>query len=120
NARPILVQQFNMVAAFAGAGQLLSFYAPYVCPHCGHSQEAHVDLLALYPKIKQLELPPVACASCGKESELDELVESYLLYVSSSRPPDPPPAFHTVLSGGTSKLETQPPLKIGKLVEGTV
>ncbi len=120
NARPIIVQQFNMVAAFAGQGQLLSFYAPYVCPHCGHSQEAHIDLLELYPKVKQLELPAVACAACGQESELDELVESYLLYASSSRPPDPPAAYHTVLHGGASKLDTPRPLKIGKLVEGTL
>jgi hypothetical protein len=119
NVRPIMLQQFNMVASFAGTGELLSFYAPYTCPNCNHSQENLIDLLEFYPKVKQFELPPVACEACQHESELDELPENYLMYVASARPPDPPEDYAAVLHGAPVK-PTHRPLRVAKLVHGTV
>jgi eukaryotic-like serine/threonine-protein kinase len=119
NVRPIMLQQFNMVASFAGTGELLSFYAPYACPACNHSQENLIDLLALYPKVKQFELPPVRCEACEHESELDDLAENYLMYVASARPPDPPQDYAVVLHGVPVKPAHRP-LRITKLVHGTV
>src|SRR4051812_22516477 len=43
--RPAIVAQLNMVAGFAGRGEVLSVYAPYVCPKCGKNFEVLLDIL---------------------------------------------------------------------------
>src|SRR5262245_60173605 len=35
NCRPAIVTQFNMVSQFGGTGELVTFFAPYVCTKCG-------------------------------------------------------------------------------------
>src|SRR5437762_1822624 len=41
--RPAVVSQFNMVRKFASGGELLSFYAPYLCGSCGKEYEELLD-----------------------------------------------------------------------------
>jgi len=95
---------------------LLSFYAPYVCPNCGHYQEKLIDLLELHPMVKRWELPPVVCESCAHDTEMDDIPESYLLYAASARPPNPPPEYFEVLHGEPEKMARHR-LTLEKLVE---
>lgn len=120
NVRPTVVQQFNMLTSFGGDGELLSFYAPYACPNCSHYQEKLIDLLELHPVVKRMELPPLKCESCGHETELDDVPESYLSYVSSARPPNPPPEYFEVLKGEPDNASTRHRISIEKLVEDHV
>ena len=119
NVRPLLVQQFNMVVAFPGDGELVSLYAPYICPSCKHPQEHLFDLLQLYPKVKAFDLPEVRCDACGKPTELDDLVENYLMYVAAAPPPNPPAEYATVLHGTPVPTHADQ-LRIEKRVEGAV
>jgi hypothetical protein len=120
NVRPTVVQQFNMLSAFGGDGELLSFYAPYACPNCGHYQERLIDLLELHPTVKRGELPDETCENCGQPTELDDVPESYLSYAASARPPNPPPEFHEVLRGEPEKPATRHRLTLEKLVEDNI
>jgi hypothetical protein len=120
NVRPSVVQQFNMLTAFGGDGELLSFYAPYACPNCSHYQENLIDLLELHPMVKRYELPRMACDACGQPTDLDDIPESYLEYVASSRPPNPPPEYHAVLRGEPDKSAARHRLVLEKLVEDDV
>jgi hypothetical protein len=120
NVRPTVVQQFNMLSAFGGDGELLSFYAPYACPACGHYQERLIDLLELHPMVKRYELPAETCDSCGQPTELDDVPESYLSYAASARPPNPPPEYHEVLRGEPEKPATRHRLTLEKLVEDNI
>jgi hypothetical protein len=120
NVRPTVVQQFNMLTSFGGDGELLSFYAPYACPNCGHYQEKLIDLLELHPIVKRWELPAVACESCGHDTELDDVPESYLSYVASARPPNPPPEYFEVLRGEPDKPGARHRLTLEKLVEDNI
>jgi tRNA A-37 threonylcarbamoyl transferase component Bud32 len=120
NVRPTVVQQFNMLTAFGGDGELISFYAPYACPHCGHYQEDLIDLLERHPMVKRYELPPQTCESCGQPTELDDIAESYLMYVASARPPNPPPEYHEVLRGESEKSAVRHRLVLEKLVEDEI
>jgi hypothetical protein len=120
NVRPTVVQQFNMLSAFGGDGELLSFYAPYACPACGHYQERLIDLLEQHPMVKRYELPDVTCDSCGQPTELDDMPESYLSYAALARPPNPPPEFHEVLRGEPEKPAARHRLTLEKLVEDNI
>ncbi|HWO26020.1 MAG TPA: protein kinase [Kofleriaceae bacterium] len=120
NVRPTVVQQFNMLVSFGGDGELLSFYAPYACPICGHYQEKLIDLLELHPVVKRYELPAVTCESCGQPTELDDVPESYLSYAASARPPNPPPEYHEVLRGEPDKPAARHRITLEKLVEDNV
>jgi eukaryotic-like serine/threonine-protein kinase len=59
--RPAIVSQFNMVTNFGGSGQLVSFYAPYVCPSCAKDFDVLVDLKAQHAAVKAFSLPPARC-----------------------------------------------------------
>lgn len=116
NCRPAIVSQFNMVARFGGGGQLISFYAPYICPKCSADIEVLVDLRTAYTSIRNFALPTVACTSCGQQAEFDDLPEVFLSHVSGAPQPAPPPAAEALMKGASAAL----PLKVSKEVKHDV
>lgn len=95
--RPAIVAQFNMISGFAGRGQLLSFYAPYVCTRCSTPAELLIDVRAQYQDLCALRLPDHPCAHCSAPTELDDLEETYLAYVAGAVEPTPPPTVDQIL-----------------------
>ena len=75
---PAVITQLNMIQGFLGHGRVRSFYGPMRCDRCDHMLnhrfETHVC-------VEQGGLPSVACPSCGATMELDELEDSYLLFL---------------------------------------
>ena len=115
--RPALISQFNMISAFAGRGELLSFYAPYLCASCGEAFEVLVDRRRQHAEIVSLSLPPARCTRCGKDAELDDAPEVYLAYAARAPLPSPPPVVDDLLAGAGLGRAT---LKVEKEVAGTV
>lgn len=78
-APPPVVDQCNMVRGFLGHGKLRSFYAPMVCEEC----DEQANQLFETQKCRDLggNLPPTPCKSCGRNMEVDDLEEQYLLFV---------------------------------------
>ncbi|MBI3183237.1 MAG: protein kinase [Myxococcales bacterium] len=115
--RPALVTQFNTVADFAGRGELLSFYAPYVCGQCAKEVEVLVDVRRQHDEVMAFKPPEVTCPHCQSRAEFDDLPESYFAFAAAAQPPNPPPLVDSLLSGS-------PPMgvafKVEKDVEGTV
>src|SRR5579859_8124203 len=92
NVRPPVVAMFNMVKGFAGRGQLLTFYSPYLCEECGKELELLVDLRTRYQEIKAGEADrEVPCPSCGGKAQFDDVANAYFFYALSQPPPEPPP-----------------------------
>lgn len=115
--RPAVVAQFNMVAGFGGRGELISFYAPYVCPKCGRDVEVLIDLRKQFSQVKAYSPPPVKCPSCGAFTQFDDIPESFFDYAASMPQPAPPPMVEQLLN---SSVEMGPPLRVEKEVQGTL
>lgn len=77
-----VVDQCNMVGGFLGHGRLISFFAPMLCEEC----DEQVDQLFETQRCRDNEgkLPVTPCPRCGREMEVDDLEEQYLLFVRES------------------------------------
>jgi hypothetical protein len=76
---PPVIDQCNMVSGFLGHGILQSFYAPMVCEECDEQQSQ----LFLTEDCRKNggRLPATPCPRCGRDMEVDDLEEQYLLFV---------------------------------------
>lgn len=74
---PPVVDQCNMVAGFAGHGVLESFYAPMTCAECDEQLDQLFETTAC--RANGGRLPATPCPRCGRNMEVDDLEEQYLL-----------------------------------------
>ena len=78
---PAIVMQMNMIANFRGSAEVLSFYAPLVCPACEREEdglvEATPEVLVGLPH----RLPTFACPECRTPLELDDIPERYFAFL---------------------------------------
>jgi hypothetical protein len=75
---PAVIGQLNMISGFLAHGTVRSFYGPMRCSVCGH-EENH---LFTTRECRDSEaLPPVTCPKCRSQMDLDELEDSYLLFL---------------------------------------
>lgn len=76
---PPVIDQCNMVTGFLGHGVLESFYAPMLCEECDETQ----NQLFVTDTCRRNEgkLPSTPCPRCGRDMEVDDLEEQYLLFV---------------------------------------
>jgi anti-anti-sigma regulatory factor len=78
---PKVVDQFNMVANFAGGGRVFSFYAPFRCDYCDSEQRALLEVSKDWEAIKSLKLGERPCPSCKESMYFDEDGSTYFSYV---------------------------------------
>ena len=121
--RPALIAQFNMVSGFGGRGEIVSLYLPYVCPQCSATAEHLVDRRSDAAALRAFHVPPLACPSCGKAMELDDVPEAYLSFVAAAAPPAPPAAAAALIDGDSKAAAgaaSGPTLRVEKEIDGTV
>lgn len=80
---PVVVTQLNMIANFAGAADIRSVVAPYVCDECGNEEDVLLEVAAVVADNDVLGTRP--CGKCGATMELDDLPESYFAFASVER-----------------------------------
>jgi hypothetical protein len=95
--RPELMMQFNIMTHFAGKGELLSFYLPYVCGPCGEATDLLLDVESQYEQIRAFTIPAVTCGACGAEAQFDDVPESYLAHPAEAPRPNPPAALRPLI-----------------------
>jgi|SRR5690349_910202 len=79
HAPPPVVDQCNMVNGFFGHGRLESFYAPMTCSECDEQVDQLFETAAC--RANGGRLPATPCPRCGRNMEVDDLEEQYLLFV---------------------------------------
>jgi hypothetical protein len=117
---PKVIDQFNMVANFGGAGQLVSFYAPYRCDYCDDDRRRLVQVAQDWEMLKTGKLPERVCESCGNAEYFDEDPLTFFSFLQAHPPievPAPVAAFlaarlNYAVSDGARKL------KIEKQIDG--
>ncbi len=75
---PAVIGQLNMISGFLGHGTVRSFIGPMLCGRCDHEVE---HLFTTRECRDHDGLPPVDCPKCGSPMALDELEDSYLLFL---------------------------------------
>lgn len=76
------VNQLTMIRGFAGHGQIVSFYAPYVCTTCGTSYSALLDAERDRGALLAGTAPPTQCPRCGGAGGFDDEETSYFALAS--------------------------------------
>jgi hypothetical protein len=76
---PPVIDQMNMVKGFLGHGTLESFYAPMTCEECDEQLDALQ--VADVCRAHGCKVPPTPCPRCGRDMEVDDLEEQYLLFL---------------------------------------
>lgn len=74
----VLITQMNMIAELAGAVEIRSFHAQYVCPACGAESAPLVDAVLHAQGLRQLRAPRLQCPECAALMELGDFPERYL------------------------------------------
>lgn len=80
---PPVIDQCNMVGGFLAGGVLKSFYAPMVCEECDEQQNQLFETEVC--RSNGGRLPGTPCPRCGRNMEVDDLEEQYLLFVRDPR-----------------------------------
>lgn len=78
------VNQMNMIVNFIGDARVVSFYAPYLCAHCDQEFVEACEVPDDGDPALQATTP---CPRCGEAADFDDLPDTYLTFVRSSRTP---------------------------------
>ncbi len=113
---PSVVCQFNLVANFAGRGELISLYAPYRCESCGEETKELYDMRRESVSAAPPEAREVTC-KCGQPAEFDDVPDMYFDYVSSVPSPRPPASALGLIDGRPME---KPKFRAEKTVQGAV
>ncbi|MGE0546115.1 MAG: protein kinase [Kofleriaceae bacterium] len=66
------VAQLGMIRAFAGACQIVTFLAPYLCGDCSHTFNHVFDCERDAVRLGEPNPPYVPCPACGQPAQLDD------------------------------------------------
>lgn len=77
-----VMDQFNMVANFGGAGYIVSFYAPYRCETCDQEHRHLFRSDEETPVWRAGQAPVMTCQTCTNKEDFDENPAMYFSYVA--------------------------------------
>ena len=80
----VFVQQASAISNLLDSTEVVSFFAPYVCPRCGLDEEQLIDVRRdLYSLQGTLERKPPSfgCVRCGTAMMFDDIPERYFMFL---------------------------------------
>lgn len=81
------VQQANAISNLLDQTEVVSFFAPYMCPRCGLDEERLIDVKRDVPATGAVKPPSYPCSSCGATLTFDDLPERYFAFLGDREPP---------------------------------
>ena len=119
---PKIVDQLNMVANFAGAGRVYSFYAPYHCDYCDRDDRVLLQVDRDHEQIKAMKPAQRACASCGEMQYFNEDPVTFFSYLAGQEKFELEPDVAAFLAAKLSYAvaDGARKLRVEKSIEGRV
>ncbi len=119
---PKIVDQLNMVAGFAGAANVFSFYAPFRCDYCNSEHRVLLQTDRDIEAIKAMKLYERPCLSCKESMYFDEDGATYFSYIAAQGYFELQPEITAFLA---AKLDYRVAavggkLRVDKMIEGRV
>ncbi len=117
---PKVVDQFNMVANFAGGGRVFSFYAPFRCDYCDSEHRVLLQVDKDHETIKSMKLAERPCPSCKEGMYFDEDGATFFSYIIGQEKFELEPEIANFLASklnyAVSDLSRK--LRVDKVIEG--
>jgi anti-anti-sigma regulatory factor len=117
---PKIIDQLNMVANFAGAGRVYSFYAPYRCDFCDAEHRVLFTLDRDFEAIKAMKLGNRPCPTCKDAMYFDEDAASFFSYLLTQERFELSPEMESFLASRLNYAvsDVARKLRVDKLIEG--
>jgi anti-anti-sigma regulatory factor len=117
---PKVVDQFNMVANFAGGGRVFSFYAPFRCDYCDSEHRVLLQVDKDHETIKSMKLAERPCLSCKEPMYFDEDGATYFSYLISQEKFELEPEVAGFLASKLNYVvsDLNRKLRVDKVIEG--
>ena len=117
---PKVIDQLNMVANFAGAARVVSFFAPYRCDYCDDERRRLLQVELDRAMIHAARMPDRICESCGNAEYFDEDPLTFFSHLQQQPPLSLPPAVEAFLAARSefAAAAAHRKIKLEKLIEG--
>lgn len=73
----VIVNQLNIISDFAQGAEVVSVFAPYVCPECDAVTQR---LITMAEDPREQVASGIPCPECGDEMEFDDFPEHYFSF----------------------------------------
>ena len=80
----VLIHQLNIVPAARQSSNVRSFFATYLCDHCGAAHDELIDVEANRAVLLAMTAPAATCRMCKKPATLAAAPELYLSFLGGS------------------------------------
>ncbi|EYF06815.1 FIST N-terminal domain-containing protein [Chondromyces apiculatus] len=115
-----VVNQVSMIRKFAGAGQIVSFFAPYTCESCSNQFERLVDCEHDGVALAQGRAPAATCPRCSGPGSFDDDAQTYFGFVAQHGARAVPRALRQVIEELEKATEPVGGDAIEKTIDGDV
>jgi hypothetical protein len=111
-----VVNQLSMIRKFCGNGQIVSFFAPYLCTGCNEQFERSFDCEREAENIRAGRAEPATCPNCGGEGNFDDDPRSYFAFAAPHLNTPVPAEVRAILD----ELNAAPPPPVRDAVDKTI
>ena len=117
-ASEAVANQLSMIRKFSGNGQIVSFYAPYLCAGCGEQFDRQFDCERDADAIREGNAPEAQCPRCEGQGHFDDDARSYFAFAAPHLLTPVPEEIRAIASQLDAQPAAAPRDAVDKTVEG--
>ncbi len=119
-ASEAVVNQLSMIRKFSGNGQIVSFFAPYLCSGCGESFDRQFDCEHDGDAIRDGRADDAKCPRCEGIGHFDDDARSYFAFVTPHLSTPVPEEIRAIQDQLDTEPQAAPRDAVEKIVEGNL